>query len=143
MDNIRVYTNPNYGSITVVTINGEIWLPLDEILQLLGYSTREESLNKILEVLFDDGLLSMINVVSCCDTPNTILINEPGVYKIIQNFSSKASLGVKEWIYSSIIPIVNLGEQPIIMLLHEPIRYFFQIALISEAQRLLSENSCG
>ena len=79
MNELRIFENPEFGSIRTVEVNGEPWFVGKDVAEVLGYSNTRDALAKRV----DDEDKGVAN----CDTPsgrqNMTIINESGLYSLV------------------------------------------------------------
>lgn len=104
MDDIQVFSNPEFGKVRALTINNEPWFVGKDIAGALGYSNSRDALAKHVDaedkntVAFRDGTAG---------NPMQTVINESGVYALV--FSSKLpdAKKFKHWVTSEVLPSIR------------------------------------
>lgn len=104
MNEIQLFTNPEFGEIRTVDRNGETWFVGRDIATILGYSKPQNAIASHVDE--DDTLIQGI-IDSMGRTQSTTLINESGVYALI--FSSKLDKAkqFKHWVTSEVLPAIR------------------------------------
>lgn len=104
-DMIRIlFSNPDFGNIRAVTINGEPWLVGKDVALALGYSNPRDALAKHVDsedkntVAFRDGISG---------NPDTTVINEPGLYSLILSSKLSTAKQFKRWVTSEVLPSIR------------------------------------
>lgn len=103
MNDIQIFSNPEFGQVRTLTIDGNPWFVGKDVAVILGYSNARDTLAKHVEDE-DKG-------VAKCDTlggkQDVTIINESGLYSLI--FSSKlpAAKGFKHWVTSEVLPAIR------------------------------------
>lgn len=105
MNEMMVFSNPEFGEVRRVEIGGQFWLVAKDVTDILGYVNGRDALAKNVD---DD---EKINGVAVCDAmgrdQKMTVINESGVYSLI--FSSKLpdAKKFKKWVTSEVLPSVR------------------------------------
>ncbi len=105
MNDLQIFSNPEFGEVRRVTINGEFWLVGKDVADILGYANGRDAISKNV----DDE--DKIGGVVVCDAmgrdQKMVVINESGVYSLI--FSSKLpdAKKFKKWVTSEVLPSVR------------------------------------
>ena len=103
MSNIKIFENPEFGSIRTVEINNEPWFVGKDVADILGYQNGSRDINA--HVDDDDKLKYQISTAG--QMREQILINESGVYALV--FSSKLPTAkkFKRWVTSEVLPSIR------------------------------------
>jgi len=104
VNDIQVFSNPEFGKVRALTINNEPWFVGKDIAGALGYSNSRDALAKHVgaedknTVAFRDGTAG---------NPMQTVINESGVYALV--FSSKLpdAKKFKHWVTSEVLPSIR------------------------------------
>ena len=110
-NNIKIFTNDNFGSVRTVLIDDEPYFVGKEVAKILGYSNSSKAVSSHVDE--EDKRFIMINIA---DSQNgnvptgktkTAIINESGLYSLI--FSSKLPKAkeFKHWVTSEVLPTVR------------------------------------
>lgn len=104
MNEIQVFTNPQFGQIRTVEIDGEPWFVGKDVADRLGYSNPRDALS--VHVDEDDK-----NTVAIHDgirgNPNQTVINESGLYSLVLSSKLPGAKQFKRWITSEVIPSIR------------------------------------
>ena len=103
MNEIKVFTNEDFGTIRTIEIDGDPWFIGKDVAQRLGYSnTRDALANHVDEE--DKG-------VAKCDTlggaQEMAIINESGLYSLVLSSKLESARKFKRWITSEVIPQIR------------------------------------
>lgn len=103
MNEIQLFTNPEFGEIRTVEVNGDTWFVGRDIAAALGYSATR---NAIFAHVDDEDKLTH-RISASGQMREVILINESGVYALI--FSSKLDKAkkFKHWVTSEVLPTIR------------------------------------
>ncbi len=100
---IRVFENPEFGSIRTVMIDNEPWFVGRDITTALGYSNNRDALVKRVDDE-DKG-------VAKCDTLGGVqdlaVINESGLYSLILSSKLSSAKKFKRWVTSEVLPSIR------------------------------------
>ena len=103
MSEIKIFENPEFGSIRTVDRNGEPWLAGKDVAAALGYSNPRDAISKHVDDE-DKG-------VAKCDTlggnQNMTIINESGLYSLILSSKLPTAKKFKRWVTSEVLPSIR------------------------------------
>lgn len=103
MNELRIFENPEFGSIRTVEVNGEPWFVGKDVAEVLGYSNTRDALAKRV----DDEDKGVAN----CDTPsgrqNMTIINESGLYSLVLGSKLPTAKKFKRWVTSDVLPSIR------------------------------------
>lgn len=101
---IKVFSNEEFGSIRRVEVNGEFWLVGKDVAQALGYAKPENAL--VTHVDRDDtlkwGIMDSLGRIQ-----NTTLINESGMYSLALSSKLASAKKVRRWVTSEVLPSIR------------------------------------
>ena len=105
MNDLQIFSNPDFGDVRTVTIDGEPWFVGKDVATALGYSNhRQAIINHIDEEDKLDGV-SIRDSIGREQTP--VLINESGLYSLILLSKLPAAKKFKHWITSEVLPQIR------------------------------------
>lgn len=105
-DSLRVFNNPEFGSVRTVTVDGEPWFVGKDVAQALGYGEGKSLANAVANHVDadDKGVTEMM-------TPggkqNMVIINESGLYSLILSSKLPTAKKFKRWVTSEILPTLR------------------------------------
>ena len=103
MSEIKIFENPEFGSIRTVERNGEPWFSGKDVAAALGYSNPRDAISKHVDDE-DKG-------VAKCDTlggnQNMTVINESGLYSLILSSKLPTAKKFKHWVTSEVLPSIR------------------------------------
>lgn len=105
-DSLRVFNNPEFGSVRTVTVDGEPWFVGKDVAQALGYGEGKSLANAVANHVDadDKGVTEMM-------TPggkqNMVIINESGLYSLILASKLPTAKKFKRWVTSEILPTLR------------------------------------
>lgn len=103
MNELQVFSNPDFGEVRRVEIDGVFWLVGSDVAKALGYS---KPLNAIADHVDQEDTLKQ-GILTNGGIQQMVVINESGVYSLI--FSSKLpdAKKFKKWVTSEVLPTVR------------------------------------
>lgn len=103
MNEIRVFSHPDFGGIRATVIDGEPWWSGKDVAEALGYTNSRKALADHVDEE-DKG-------VTKCDTPGgtqqMTIINESGLYSLILSSKLPAAKRFKRWVISEVLPEIR------------------------------------
>ena len=100
---LKTFTNDNFGSIRGIEIDGEGWLVGRDVAKVLGYKNISDALKKHVDEE-DKG-------VAKCDTLGGIqemtVINESGFYSLVLGSKLPNAKKFKKWVTSEVLPSIR------------------------------------
>lgn len=100
---LAVFSNPDFGEVRTLEINGEPWFVGKDVAQALGY---KETAKAVRERVEDED-----KGVSVLDTPGgkqeTTIINESGLYSLIMSSKMEKAKEFKRWVTSEVLPSIR------------------------------------
>lgn len=101
MNDIKLFENPDFGSVRAIEMNGEPWLIGKDVAEILGYS---KPLDAIARHVDKDDSVKHGLIDSMGRTQQTIIINESGLYSLILSSKLPKAKEFKHWVTSEILP---------------------------------------
>lgn len=113
-NNIEVFSNPEFGSLTTITIEGAPWFIGKEVAEKLGYTDYKQALKKHTDNT-DRMIVSKSEISKGVDStlleniPNRGLscINESGLYSLILSSKLPTAKKFKHWVTSEVLPAIR------------------------------------
>lgn len=100
MNEIQLFSNPEFGSVRKVEINGEPWLVGKDVAEALGYSNSRKALADHVDAK-DKG-------VTKCDTlggpQDLTIINRSGLNALVLSSKLPKAKKFKHWVTSEVLP---------------------------------------
>lgn len=126
MNNIKIFTNPEFGEIRTVIIDGEPWFVGIEVAKALGYAVPRTATAKHVDK--EDRLSTQIEYAG--QNRDIIVINESGLYSLIFGSKLESAKKFKKWVTSEVLPTIRktgqYGQQRIPMTIPEQIQCIAQ-----------------
>lgn len=104
MNELTVFSNEEFGSVRTLTIDNEPWFVGKDVAAILGYSNTRDALVRHVDeedkntVVIRDGIQG---------NPNTVVINESGLYSLILSSKLPSAKRFKRWVTSEVLPSIR------------------------------------
>ena len=103
MNDLTTFSNPEFGQVRTVEIDGTPWLVGADVASALGYKNPRKALADHIDPE-DKG-------VTKCDTPSgeqdMTVINESGLYSLILSSKMPKAKAFKRWVTSEVLPAIR------------------------------------
>ena len=103
MNELQVFTNPEFGQVRTVTIEEEPWFVGKDVAVALGYESPRAAVSKKVDPE-DKGVSEM-------ETPSgkqqMTIINESGLYALIFGSKLESAKRFKHWVTSEVLPAIR------------------------------------
>ncbi len=101
----QVFTHEDFGEVRTVIIDGKVWAVAADVCRSLGISDTSNAV----KTLDDDEKGTYI--ISTIGGPQEMLVvNEPGLYRLIFKSRKKRAKEFQRWIYHEVIPAAMRSE---------------------------------
>lgn len=101
---VQVFTNPEFGDVRTLTIDGMPWFVGKDVAEALGYA---KSRNAIAAHVDEDDALKR-GVMDSLGREQTItFINESGLYSLILSSKLPGAKKFKRWVTSEVLPAIR------------------------------------
>ena len=106
MNEIQIFNNKDFGSVTTLEKDGEPWFVAKDISEILGYSETSKMINR----LDDDEKMKIAPTV--LGDANSMaryytIINESGLYEAIFGSKMPQAKAFKKWIKTEVLPAIR------------------------------------
>lgn len=111
MNDLTTFSNPEFGQVRTVEINGTPWLVGKDVAVALGYKNPGKAI--IVHVDEEDKRLEMLPQGADSQNGNvspsskTALINESGLYSLILSSKMPKAKAFKHWVTSEVLPAIH------------------------------------
>ena len=111
MNDLTTFTNPEFGQVRTVEIDGTPWLVGKDVAVALGYKNPGKAI--IAHVDDEDKRLEMLPQEADSQNGNvspsskTALINESGLYSLILSSKMPKAKAFKRWVTSEVLPAIR------------------------------------
>lgn len=103
MNNLQIFTSPDFGEVRTIQQNGEPWFVGKDVAQALGYSQTAKAVREHVK----DNHKGM----SILDTPGgkqeTTIIDEAGLYSLVMRAKTEKAEAFQEWVTSEVLPAIR------------------------------------
>lgn len=103
MNEIQVFSNPDFGEVRTTTINNEPWFVGKDVAQVLGYTDT----NKAIAMHVDEEDKLNDKTALSLGQRGGWLINESGLYSLILSSKLPGAKKFKHWITSEVLPSIR------------------------------------
>lgn len=103
MNDIRIFENPEFGSVRTVEVSGEAYLVGKDVAEILGYSNTRDALAR--HVDFEDKADVVIHDGS--QNRTMAVVNESGVYALIFGSKLPKAKEFKRWVTNEVLPSIR------------------------------------
>lgn len=106
MKELQIFSNPEFGDMRTLSIDGEPWMVGKDVAQALGYGEGKSLANAVANHVDaeDKGVTEMM-------TPGGLqkmtIINEPGLYSLVLSSKLPGAKKFKRWVTSEVIPSIR------------------------------------
>lgn len=102
MNELKIFSNPEFGEIRTVTIHEEPWFVGKDVAQVLGYSNPQKAIRDHVDE--DDRT---VNESFTVNGTAVVLINESGLYSLILSSKLPNAKKFKRWVTSEVLPSIR------------------------------------
>ena len=104
MNNIKIFSNPEFGQVRIVQHGGEPWFVGKDVAEILGYTKYR---NAIATHVDEDDALKQGVADKLGRVQETTIINESGLYSLILSSKMPKAKEFKRWATSEVIPAIR------------------------------------
>lgn len=101
---LAVFSNPDFGEVRTMEINGEPWFVGQDVASALGYAAPRNALSAHVD---EDDALKQCVTDSLGRAQETIIINESGLYSLIMSSKMEKAKEFKRWVTSEVLPSIR------------------------------------
>ena len=102
MNEIKVFTNSEFGTLQGVEIDGESWLVGKDVADRLGYSNPQKAIRDHVD---DED--RTVNESFTVNGTMVVLINESGLYSLVLGSKLPNAKKFKRWVTSEVLPAIR------------------------------------
>ena len=103
MKELQLFSNPEFGAVRAVDIDGEPWLVGKDVAQVLGYNDTDQALRK--HVDDEDKLTRQIDGSGQGRSMTTI--NESGLYALALSSKLPGARKFRRWVTAEVLPAIR------------------------------------
>lgn len=104
MNDLQIFSNPEFGQVRTVEIDGQPWLVGKDIAEALGYAKPQNAIARHVDT--EDQKVAPIQ-----GTPGgeqaMLIINESGLYSLILSSKMPKAKAFKHWVTSEVLPALR------------------------------------
>ena len=104
---IKIFTNEEFGNVRTVMMEGEPWFVGRDVAECLGYKDQKDALRKHVDTedkqLIQKGRIASFEI----PTRGMTFINESGLYSLVLSSKLPTAKKFKRWITSEVIPTIR------------------------------------
>lgn len=114
MNEMKVFSNREFGEIRTFIINGEPWFVGNDVSKILGYEKYRDAVPRHV----DEDDRQCIQIEDAGQRRNVTIINESGLYALIFGSQLEKSKKFKHWVTHEVLPEIrktgsyNISERP-------------------------------
>ena len=107
MEELKLFNNPEFGTIRVVTVECEPWLVGKDVATALGYSNTKDALSA--HVDDEDKRVIQRSENTTLEIPNRglTIINESGLYSLVLSSKLPTARKFRRWVTSEVLPSIR------------------------------------
>ena len=103
---LAVFSNPDFGEVRTLEIDGEPWFVLADVCMALELS----SPHKVADRLEEDERNQIPLTDSIGRQQNTTVVNESGLYSVILRSDKPQAKTFRKWVTSEVLPSIRKTE---------------------------------
>ena len=104
---IQIFTNEEFGEIRTVIKNGEIWFVAADVCKVLDIKNVSQALEDFETNEKADISIGYTSSNGVVQNRNVLIINEPGLYRLIFKSRKPDAKKFQHWIYHEVIPSIR------------------------------------
>lgn len=99
---LQLFSNPEFGQVRVVEINGEPWFVGSDVCRVLEIKNVSDAISRL-----DDDEKGIANVETLGGKQNLLTINESGLYALVVTSRKPDAKKFRKWITAEVIPSIR------------------------------------
>ena len=103
MNDLTTFSNPEFGQVRTVEINGTPWLVGKDVAVALGYKNPQRAIRDHVDTE-DQGVTK---TVTPSGEQEMLIINESGLYSLILSSKMPKAKAFKRWVTSEVLPAIR------------------------------------
>lgn len=103
MNELKIFENPEFGTIRTVEIKGEPWLVGKDVAEALGYSNPRDAL----ATHVDDEDKATVAIHDGSQNRNMTAINESGLYSLVLSSKLPGAKQFRRWVTAEVLPSIR------------------------------------
>lgn len=107
MDNIKTFSNEEFGTIRTVTIYNEPYFVGKDVAEILGYTNSRDALSAHVDSEDKKVILKSENATLEIPNRGLTVINESGLYSLVLSSKLPNAKKFKRWVTSEVLPSIR------------------------------------
>ena len=103
MEELKLFNNPEFGTIRVISIEDEPWLVGKDVAQALGYTDTDQALRRHVD---DEDKLTR-NFDGSGQNRSMTIINESGLYSLVLSSKLPTARKFRRWVTAEVLPSIR------------------------------------
>lgn len=103
MNDLQIFSNPEFGQVRTVEIDGQPWLVGKDVAVALGYKNPQRAIRDHVE----DEDKGMTKTVTPSGEQDMLIINESGLYSLILSSKMPKAKAFKRWVTGEVLPALR------------------------------------
>lgn len=103
MTDLQIFSNPEFGQVRTVEIDGQPWLVGKDVAAALGYKNPQRAIRDHVE----DEDKGMTKTVTPSGEQEMLIINESGLYSLILSSKMPKAKAFKRWVTGEVLPALR------------------------------------
>ena len=103
MNDLQIFSNPEFGQVRTVEIDGTPWLGGKDVAVALGYKNPQRAIRDHVE----DEDKGMTKTVTPSGEQEMLIINESGLYSLILSSKMPKAKAFKRWVTGEVLPALR------------------------------------
>lgn len=103
MNELQIFSNPEFGEVRAIEVNGESWFVGKDVAETLGYGNSRKALSDHV----DDEDKGVTKCYTLGGIQEITVINESGLYSLILSSKLPSAKRFKRWITSEVLPSIR------------------------------------
>nr|DAR37854.1 MAG TPA: repressor domain protein [Caudoviricetes sp.] len=103
MGDLKIWENPEFGTLRVIEQDGEPWMVGKDVAQALGYKDTVNALKSHV----DDEDKDRWQITTQFGSKETVIINESGLYSLVLFSKLPTAKKFKRWVTSEVLPSIR------------------------------------
>lgn len=103
MNDLQIFSNPEFGKIRIVEVNGEPWLVGKDVAAVLGYSDTDKAIRTHIDN--EDKLTRQFS--GSGQNRSMTIINESGLYSLVLSSKLPTAKRFRHWVTSEVLPSIR------------------------------------
>ena len=105
MNEIQLFSNPEFGNVRVIDINGEPWFVAADVANALGYSNTSDAVSRHVPDKYKKDGIGIRDTIGREQFPT--LINEAGMYELVLRSKLPNAEKFSDWACEEVLPAIR------------------------------------